>query len=270
MNAITMPTSDFDSPRPQHDRGARLAGRRILIAGASGNIGSAVAARLAREGAELVLHYQSNDVSVRRLQAQIRAESGVDAATAQGGLDQPGQAGEVFAEAARLLGGVDVIVNCIGLSRDNSLLMLTEDDAAAVIRGNLAPVVYLTEAMIAQDRTVADGRIINVASITGLVGQPMRSLYGAAKGAVMAYTKSIAREVAGLGWTANCIAPQVVSGGLAAHMKNRIQTLLAGATPVPRACTPEDLTGLAAFLAAKESGFVTGAVLNVSGGLVTW
>ncbi len=244
-----------------------LSGRRFFITGASGNIGSVISKRLINEGATVVLHYHNNAAPVQKLLG--KATSG-QAFAVQGILNNYLEAKRVFAEAEALLGGIDVLVNCIGLSRDNSLFMLNEKDVAVVIQGNLAPVIYLSEFMCDQSRVIEAGRIINITSITGLVGQPMRSLYGAAKGAVIAYTKCIAREIAKKGWTANCIAPQVVEGGLADHMKAQKKSLLAELTPIKRDCTPEDLTELAVFLASEKSGFITGTVLNVTGGLITW
>ncbi len=258
------------TPAAQTPRPLSLRGRRILITGASGNIGAAIGERMAREGATVALHYQNNADAVTRLRARIETFGGAKAFPVQGALHLRGDAERVFAETEALLGGVDVVINCVGMARDNSLLLLTEDDAAAVIQGNLAPVVYLSELMCAQAQPIDAGRIINITSITGLVGQPMRALYGAAKGAVIAYTKSLSRDIANRGWTANCIAPQVVQGGLADRMKTQAQVILAGVTPIKRPCTPEDLTGLTAFLAAPESGFVTGSVMNVTGGMVTW
>ena len=248
-----------------------LEGRRVLVSGSSGSIGSAIAGRLAGEGARVALHYHSGAAAAEALAARINAGGGPPRAfTVQGRLDRQAEAGQVFAGACALLGGVDVLVNCVGFSRDDSILMLSEGDADAVMRGNLGPVVYLCEAMRRQGGHVDAGRIVNITSITGLVGQPMRALYGAAKGGVIAYTKSLAREIAAQGWTANCIAPQVVEGGLAERMKPAAQAMIGGVTPVRRTCLPDDLTGAALFLASADSGFVTGTVMNVTGGLVTW
>jgi 3-oxoacyl-[acyl-carrier protein] reductase len=268
MNTVFAQTMPGPAIQPMA-RADYLHGRRVLITGASGNLGAAIAKRLAAEGAKLVLHYRNNPEPVHALLGDINREYDM-AFPVQGTLDRPEAARMVFNEAEDLLGTVDVLINCVGLSRDNSLLMLSDEDAVSVVYGNLAPVVYMSELMRNQNSEVPAGRIINVTSITGLVGQPMRSLYGAAKGAVIAYTKAVAREIAGCGWTANCIAPQVVEGGLADDMTPQAKMILSGVTPLKRACTPDDLTGLAAFLAAEESGYVTGSVMNVTGGLVTW
>lgn len=245
----------------------KLAGRRVLLTGASGNIGQAIARRLMNEGATIALHYHSNVEPINQL-CKLAARQQVF--PLQGSLQTGQQARQVFTQAQKKLGGVDVLINCIGTSRDNSVLLLNDEDAEITLQSNLAPVVYLSEYMLEQGTDIEHGRIINITSITGLVGQPMRSLYGAAKGAVIAFTKSIARDVAELGWTANCIAPQVVEGGLADQMKSQIQTMLANVTPIKRPCTPDDITGMTSYLCTQESGYITGTVLNISGGLITW
>ena len=109
-----------------------------------------------------------------------------------------------------------------------------------------------------------------VSSITGRVGQPMRLAYGAAKAAVEGYIRSFAREVAASGMTANCIAPQVIEGGLADLMKERVRALLLANTPLARPCEAKDVAGAALYLASAESRYVTGTSLNITGGLVTW
>jgi len=114
------------------------------------------------------------------------------------------------------------------------------------------------------------GRIVLVSSITGLVGQPMRAAYSAAKGAVIAYAKSLAREVASRGMTVNCIAPQVVEGGLARRMKPAVRDLLLANTPLGRVCTPAEVAAAAVYLASPGAAYVTGTVLNLTGGMVTW
>jgi 3-oxoacyl-[acyl-carrier protein] reductase len=248
-----------------------LDGRRVLVAGASGNIGAAVAEGLAGAGAWVCLHYHRSSDAVEALAERVNHPGEPPRAfPVQGALDTRAAAERVFARACDFLGGVDVLVNCVGMSRDDSLLMLTEQDVDTVLRGNLAPVVYLCEAMRRQGDEIGQGRIINFSSITGLVGQPMRSLYGAAKGAIIGYTKGLAREVAPLGWTANCIAPQVVEGGLAERIKPAVHAVIMANTPLRRPCTPDDLVGAALLLASPASAYITGTVVNVTGGLVTW
>jgi NAD(P)-dependent dehydrogenase (short-subunit alcohol dehydrogenase family) len=173
-------------------------------------------------------------------------------------------------DAWNRMDGIDVLVTSVGIAKDGPLLLLNAADISECMQRNLRPVINACEAMcaLAQGRSV--GRIINVSSITGLVGQPMRVAYGAAKGAVISYTKSLARKVAAHGITANVIAPQVVEGGVADLMKARVRDTLLANTPVGRACTANDIAHGVAYLASPAASFVTGTVLNVTGGLVTW
>lgn len=247
-------------------------GRRVLVAGASGAIGGAIAEAFAADGARLALHGRRRADALATLAARLTAADGTAPAVLCADCASADGAQALFTAAEAALGGVpDVLVIAIGSARDDALPMLGDADAAAVIADNLAPVVHLCETMrAARTRVGGGGRIVIVSSITGLVGQPMRTLYGAAKGAVIAYAKSLARETAASGLTVNCLAPQVLDGGLASLMRAHVRQTLLGATPAARACTPQDLVDAARFLAAPGAGYVTGTVVNVTGGLVTW
>lgn len=257
--------------RPVAGRSIGAGAPRVLVAGASGAIGGALAAAFAADGARLALHGRNRADALAALADRLASADARPAVLTADCAHATG-AQTLFAEAEAALGGVpDVLVIAIGTARDDALPMLGDADAAQTFADNLAPVVYLCEAMrAARTRAGGGGRIVIVASITGLVGQPMRTLYGAAKGATIAYAKSLARETAASGLTVNCIAPQVLDGGLASLMRAHVRQTLLGATPAARACTPDDLTAAARFLAAPEAGYVTGTVVNVTGGLVTW
>ena len=163
-----------------------------------------------------------------------------------------------------------MLVIACGIARDGPITFLSGGDLEKAIADNLDPVVHLCEAFCAKRRDVPGGRIVIVSSITGLSGQPMRTLYGAAKGAVIGYAKSLARKVASNGMTVNCIAPQVVKGGLADHMKARMQGMIQAITPLQRLCEPDEVAAAALFLASPGASYVTGSSLNITGGLITW
>lgn len=259
------------APRPP--AGPSLADApRVLVCGASGRIGAAVAEAFANNGARLHLHYHSNRSAAERLARRLATGAGAEHMPQPDAADlrDATAARELLERAAARLGGVDVLITCIGQARDNPLPMVAAADLAQCLEDNLRPVVNACEAFRAQRAGRPGGRIVNVSSITGLVGQPMRVAYGAAKGAVISYTKSLAREVAPEGMTANCVAPQVIDGGLADLMKLRVREILLDNTPVGRACTPADVAHAVTYLAAPGAGFVTGTALPVTGGLVTW
>jgi 3-oxoacyl-[acyl-carrier protein] reductase len=168
------------------------------------------------------------------------------------------------------MGGIDVLVTAVGGAEDAPLLMVCSEDIHACIDDNLRTVINVCEAYRDVPRNGQAGRIVNISSVTGLVGQPMRVSYGAAKGAVISYTKSLARELASQNITANVVAPQVIEGGLANLMKMHVREVLLANTPVGRACTPADVAHAVAYLGSPAASFVTGTVLTVAGGMVTW
>lgn len=248
--------------------------RCVLVAGASGAIGSAVAAGFAAAAgadgaARIALHYRRRHAPVAALAERLRR----DGATVHvGGADltDAAAAHALLADTTAALGVPDVLVASLGGASDKPLFLETAGDLHATLQENLGAVVNLVSAFVAARGERRGGRIVLVTSITGLVGQPMRTAYAAAKGAVIAYAKSVAREQAPRGMTVNCIAPQVVAGGLADQMRPAVRRLLLGNTPLARACEPEEIAAAAQWLASPGAGYATGTVENLSGGLVTW
>lgn len=246
----------------------------ILVAGASGAIGAAVAEAFACPTAtgappRLALHYRSNPAPVAALAARLTT-AGAQVHTAGADLREPAAATALLAGTRAALGVPEVLVASIGSARDKPLFLLTANDLHETLEDNLGAVVNLVEAFIAARGDRPGGRIVLVTSVTGLVGQPMRAAYAAAKAAEIAWARSIAREQAHRGLTVNCIAPQVVSGGLAERMRPAVRRLLTENTPLGRPCRPAEVAAAARWLASPGAAYVTGTVENLSGGLVTW
>lgn len=249
----------------------------VLVAGASGAIGIAVAEAFAAAHAEgatggplhLALHYRSRAQAVEELSDRLAAE-GVHIHLGQADLCDAAQARALVEETAAALEMPDTLVISVGGAEDKPLFLLTGADMSATLSENLLPVVNLVEAFVAVRGDRPGGRIVVLSSITGLVGQPMRAAYAAAKGAVIAYVKSVAREVAPLGMTVNCVTPQVVEGGLANRMKPAVRRLLLDNTPLGRACQPSEVAAAAVYLASPGGAYATGTTLNLTGGLITW
>jgi 3-oxoacyl-[acyl-carrier protein] reductase len=206
---------------------------------------------------------------VTALAEQLQAEGARVHVTAAD-LTDAAAASNLVADMSAALGVPDTLVASLGGASDKPLMLETIADLDTTLRENLGAVVNLVSAFLAARGKRRGGRIVLVTSITGLVGQPMRTAYAAAKGAVIAYAKSIAREQAAHGMTVNCIAPQVVEGGLAEHMRPAVRRLLLANTPLERACAPAEIAAAAVWLASPGAAYATGTVENLSGGLVTW
>ncbi len=247
-----------------------LLGKRVLVVGATGYIGQALALGAAKEGAEVLLHYFSNGAAVEQLCTQIYETAGYQPRAFQGDVSEPEEAERLIHSVWRAAGKIDVLINCVGHAVDNSIVFLKPEDVSTTLKSNLATVVNVCEPMSIRMCEQGAGSIVNVSSITGLVGQPMRSLYGAGKAAVIAYSKALARQVAQQGVRVNCLAPQVVEGGLADSMKGMVKALMEENTPIKSVCHANDLVAPAIMLAGDGAPFITGEVINITGGLVTW
>jgi NAD(P)-dependent dehydrogenase (short-subunit alcohol dehydrogenase family) len=251
-----------------------LEGQLVLVTGASGYLGSHMARALYDAGARVIMHGRSTE----KLH-QVRAQLFGDVTPATGGerlfclagdLGTRDSAKAYLHELIATTAVPDILVNCMGHAEDKPFVFHKPGDSGASFAANLYPLVHISEALLPHWQTRASGNLINMASITGLVGQPMRSLYGAAKGAVIAYCKTLARRHAADNIRVNCIAPQVVTGGLADKMNPKIKALLQATTPIRRDCVAADLVAPLLMLASQSQGFMTGEVVNVTGGLVTW
>lgn len=248
-----------------------LDGQWVLVTGASGYLGSQMARALYDAGAKVVLHGRNAE----KLQ-QLRAQTFADATDSErlywlaGDLDTRESAQAYLRQVIATTAVPDILVNCIGHAEDKPFVFHKAGDVGASFAANLYPLVHITEALLPHWQARASGNLINLASITGLVGQPMRSLYGAAKGAVIAYCKTLARRHAADNIRVNCLAPQVVSGGLANKMNPKIKALLQATTPIQRDCVAADLVAPLLMLASQSQGFITGEVVNITGGLITW
>jgi len=250
-------------------------GSRVLVCGASGALGAAIATAFVEGGGLVFLHGHRNLARAGQLAASLQGDATGPVRARHGGADlrDAAQARALVQRAHAELGGLDIVVTAIGSAKDAPLPMVDAADIEDSLRDNLLPVIHVCEAfreLAVAHGTTQGGRIVNVSSVTGLVGQPMRVAYGAAKGAVVSYTKSLAREVAVQGMTANVVAPQVIEGGLADLMKARVRSILLANTPVGRTCLPADVAHAVTYLASPAASFVTGTVLTISGGLVTW
>jgi 3-oxoacyl-[acyl-carrier protein] reductase len=241
------------------------AGRRgvALVTGAGRGIGAAIARGLAADGWPVAVNYRAEAEGAAAVVAAIEAEGGRATALAADVCDR-GAADELFAAAERELGRpVLLLVNNAGISRDDLVPTLGDEEWAAVLETNLSAAFRMTRRALKPMLRARYGRIVNIASVVGLRANAGQANYAAAKAGLIALTKTAAIEVARRGITVNAVAP----GWIDTDMTAGVSTDLLSAVPARRAGTPEEVAACVRFLASDSAGYVTGAVLTVDGGL---
>jgi len=243
----------------------RLAGQVAIVTGASRGIGRAIALALAAEGATVAVNYASSSGAADAVVAEI-AGTGGEAIALQADVSKADQVEALFAAVMEKWGRVDVLVNNAGITRDTLLLRMKPEDWQAVIDLNLTGVFLCTRAASKIMLKQKSGRIVNISSVVGLMGNPGQSNYSAAKAGVIGFTKSVAKELAPRGITVNAIAP----GFIATDMTHGLDSdSILKMIPLGRYGQAEEVAGATRFLAADPAAaYITGQVLNVDGGMV--
>lgn len=239
--------------------------RVAVVTGASRGIGRAVATRLAKEGRHVVLASRSEG-PLKDLQHEIESAGGSASVLAVDVGDGAALAAGIEG-VAESMGRLDILVNNAGITRDNLLLRMSDEEWDEVMRVNLRSAFVATRAAARAMMKGRFGRLVNIASTSGIVGNAGQANYAAAKAALVGFTKTVARELGGKGVTANVIAPGFIqtdmTKGLPAAVTEGVQKMMS----VRRLGEPEDIAAAVAYVSSDEAGFVTGQVLCVDGGL---
>jgi 3-oxoacyl-(acyl-carrier-protein) reductase len=241
-----------------------LAGRVALVTGASRGIGRAIAVELARRGAHVALNFRSDEKQAESAAAEI-SELGVECLLVQGDVAKKGEAARIVKQVIDKWQRLDILVNNAGITRDRSMRKMTEEDWAAVINVNLNGTFYCTSAAIPAMINQRYGRIINISSVVGQMGAFGQANYSASKGGIIAFTKTLALEMAKFNVTANAIAPGFTATEMVDAIPEEIAAQIKAKIPLGRFATTEEIAKAAAFLAA-EGDYITGQELNVNGG----
>ncbi|HJP71958.1 MAG TPA: 3-oxoacyl-[acyl-carrier-protein] reductase [Candidatus Limnocylindria bacterium] len=245
-----------------------LTGKTALVTGGSRGLGRAIALALAGQGADVAVNYRGNAEAADEVAQQITT-GGRRAVTIQGDTSAGREACEaIVKEALDGLGSVDILVNNAGITRDNLLMRMDGEEWDAVISTNLSGPFWMTRAIARPMLKARSGRIINMSSAAGRMGNAGQANYAAAKAGLIGLTKTTARELASRGITCNAIAPGLISTDLTADLPEAATEALKSLTPLGYIGTVEDVAAAAVYFASDEARYVTGQVLGVDGGIV--
>ena len=241
--------------------------KTAIVTGGSRGIGRAVCVRLAKDGFDIVLNYQTSDAQAKETAAECEA-LGVRVLIVKANIAKSEDCDRLVQEAAAFGGGkVAVLVNNAGITRDNLLARMTDEELDAVIDVNLKGSFYMMRAVSRLMLKARYGRIINMSSIAGVMGNAGQMNYAASKAAVIGMTKSLARELASRKITVNAIAPGMIETAMTDAIPEAAKAKLLEGIPFREMGQPEDVANLVAFLAGDESKYITGQVICVDGGM---
>ncbi len=242
-----------------------LTGKNALVTGATGGIGGAIARAFHARGATVAISGRQVD-KLEALAAELKERAFVVPCD----LANKAQVATLIDEATKKLGRLDILVNNAGLTKDNLFMVMKDEQWDDVIAVNLTSTFMLmraaTRAMM-RGKT-GYGRIINISSVSGIIGNPGQGNYAASKAGMIGMTKSLAREVASRGITANCIAPGFISTPMTEALNEKQTAAIKEAIPAQKFGTPDDIAAAAVYLASIEAGYMTGQTLHVNGGMV--
>lgn len=244
----------------------RLQGKVAIVTGASRGIGRAIALALASEGADVVVNYASSSSAAEKVVEEITAKGVGSAIAVAADVSKTDQVDTLLNTVMEKWNRVDVLVNNAGITRDTLLLRMKPEDWQAVIDLNLTGVFLCTRVVSKVMLKQRSGRIINIASVAGQMGNPGQANYSAAKAGVIGFTKTVAKELASRGITVNAVAPGFISTDMTSNLKSEE---ILKFIPLGRYGEAEEVAGLVRFLAADAAaGYITGQTLNVDGGMV--
>ncbi len=238
-----------------------------LVTGASRGIGAAIALEFAKHKAEAVIvNYSGSKEKAEAVAAQIEA-LGSKALAVQCNVSDKKQCEAMIAEVLERFGRIDVLVNNAGITRDGLILKMSEEDFDSVIATNLKGVFNMTQSLSKVMLKQKYGRIVNLSSVSGIYGNAGQANYSASKAGVSGFTKAVAKELASRNITCNAVAPGFIDTDMTDAMTDTAREAVLSAIAMKRAGKPEEVAAVVAFLASKEASYITGQIVEVSGGM---
>ena len=244
----------------------RLDGQVALVTGASRGIGRAIAERLARDGAAVIINFVQNQAAAEEVLEQIQADGG-QAALCRFDVGDGAAVTTAVQEVLELRGKIDILVNNAGMSIDTLLVRLKADEWTQVLNANLTGVFLCTKAVTRSMMRQRSGRIINLTSVVAQTGNAGQAAYSAAKAGVIGFTKTMAKELASRSITVNAVAPGFIETDMTRSLPEEAKTGYLSHIPAGRWGTVEEVADVVAFLANPRAGYITGQVINVNGGM---
>lgn len=244
-----------------------LTGQIGVVTGASRGIGRAIAVRLAKEGALVIINYNGSADKAEAVKTEIE-QAGGRAAVYQCDVSDERACEAFLSEVMKIYGRIDILVNNAGITKDGLLMRMSEADFDAVLNTNLKGAFHTIRAVSRQMLKQRYGRIINMASVVGVSGNAGQANYAASKAGVIGLTKAAAKELASRGITVNAIAPGFIETDMTGVLPEKVREEAVGQIPRRTFGKTEDVAAAVAFLASEEAGYITGQVLHVDGGMV--
>jgi len=239
-----------------------------IITGCGGGLGRAMAVRMAGLGADIVVNDIPQAEEAANEVAEAVVECGRKGFVALGSVTSGDDVGGMVEQVLGEFGRIDILVNNAGITRDALMIRMSEDDWDMVLAINLKGAFLCTKAIARPMMKARSGRIVNIASVSGVMGNAGQANYSASKGGLIALTKTTARELAPRGITCNAVAPGFIETRMTEELDEEVRSEWLRSIPLGRAGTPEDVADVVAFLASDAAGYVTGQVLNIDGGLI--
>ncbi|MXO80076.1 3-oxoacyl-[acyl-carrier-protein] reductase [Paenibacillus sp. OT2-17] len=243
-----------------------LSGKAALVTGAARRIGRGIALALAEAGANVAVNYAGSEAAATEVAEQIRA-NGVEAITVQANVGRADEADQLIKDVIGAWGKIDILVNNAGITRDNLIMRMKEEEFDQVIETNLKGVFNCLKAATRPMMKQRSGRIINISSVVGVLGNAGQANYVAAKAGVIGLTKSSARELASRGITVNCVAPGFIDTEMTQVLADDLRDNMLSGIPLARLGRPEEIADVVLFLASDASSYMTGQTLHVDGGM---
>ena len=244
-----------------------LANKTALVTGASRGIGRATAIELAKAGAKVAVNYAGNRAAAEEVVAQIQAAGG-QAFMVQADVGDAAAVDAMVKSVVEQFGSIDILVNNAGITRDNLIMRMKEEDWDAVIHTNLKGIFNCTKVVTKLMMKQRYGRIVNMTSVVGVMGNAGQSNYAAAKAGVIGFTKSMAKELASRNITVNAVAPGYISTDMTADLPDKAKADLQSQIPLQRLGNPADVASAVLFLVSPGADYITGQTLHVDGGMV--